>query len=249
MVSKRIALLEDGELAVPEGHYRNYDDMELGLAHFMAADTSRAIDFIEYMCHSQFMDWYMPLNGINNILREEGIGFEFSPYVYKTYDTPQGPKPTVDLAVYPEATKKTDEAVHRDVVMPALKVLGRNEFAAANTHILAAHEHYRHGHRREAITECLSALETTLKTICQVKQWQYRQDKDTLGALVDVAKEHGLVFDFYDQPLKSTGTIRSRLGAHGTEPTPTYEPNDVHVEHMIHTTSAHILMLIRLADR
>jgi hypothetical protein len=247
--AKRMAVLRDGELAVPAAHYEAYgSDVDIAIEHFAKTDTARAIDFLEYMFRSESANAYIPVQEINNILREEGIGIEFSPYVYKTYDTPQGPRNSVEIANFPEATKKTDEAIHRDVVMPALKVLGRNEFAAANGHMLKAHEHYRKGNNnRESITEALSALESAVKAICKAKNWQYRENKDTIDPLLKVLVDRQLMYDFYNSVLVGAATVRNRLGSHGKEPANAAEPYAEHVEHMLHMVSAHILFLARLA--
>ncbi len=245
----RMTRLREGELAFPESHYEAYgDDGEIAKAHFMKPDTAGAVDFLEYMCRYEFAPECMPLDYINQIFREEGIGFELSRYVFKTIKTRQGTIRTSEVAVYPEVTMKTDETVHRDVVMPALSVLSRREFAAANEHLLKAHHHYRDGNNnREAITEALSALESTVKAICKTKDWPYRENKDTIDPLLQVLVDNKMIYDLYKPVVLGAATVRNRLVSHGQEPESAATPTGEHVEHMIHLVSAHILLLVRMA--
>lgn len=214
--------------------------------HFMACRDEEVIDFIEWCFQSQgYGVGQVGVDIINGIFRQEGIGYEFSPYTERRVEMPKG---TYRLdRKYPEATVKTNELAHQEIVMPTLKLLGDPAFQSANDHMLKAHELYRKGDNRSAITECGSALETVLKTICQKKQWAYTPDKDVLSGLVQVCNDNGLFYPFYVEILKNCGTIRNKLGAHGQEPVPTYTTESEHVEHMIHLVSSHILFLAKVA--
>jgi len=188
------------------------------------------------------------VNAINRILREAALGYEFTPYVEREVEQPGKWRKRKAIEIdYPEVITKQDEVTHAEIIKPCLAVLGKPLFKAAGDHLLKAHDHYRNGNCREAITEALSALETTLKTICTEKGWQYQANKDGLDKLTEIVTKNGLVFPFYDSVLKSTGTIRSRLGAHGKEPQPIFAPSNEHVEHMLNLTSSHILFLTRSA--
>lgn len=204
--------------------------------HFHACPDEEAIDFIEWCFMS---DAYRRSGGgqagvdiVNQVLRENGIGYEFSPY---------------DHERKPQATKKTDEVMHATVVLPALAVLADPMFSTANKEIREAHENYRHGRFDDANTACCRAFETVLKTICEHKNWPYDKDKDTLSTLVEICRDKGLFPPFYAEMFKHVGTVRNKLGGHGKGPTPAYAVTAENVEHLIHITSANIILLAELA--
>jgi hypothetical protein len=220
--------------------------------YFIDINDERAIDLLEFFFRwREYRQGQRGVDRINAILREEGVGYELSRFVDRSeeVDNPQYGGKTIRYWVeaYPEAIKKSDELVHAEVVMPTLELLAGTDWKAANEHMLKAHEHYRKGNNREAISECGAALETVLKVICQKKRWTYTPDKDVLSALVEVCNRHGLFYPFYVEVLKNSGTIRNKLGAHGREPTPTFTAEESHVEHMIHLVSSHILFLAQAA--
>jgi hypothetical protein len=145
------------------------------IEHFLGVpDPKMVIDFL-LAC---FRSWHYQagqkgVDEINQILHEEGIGYEFTAYVERTVEKPGGgwrKKKTIEID-YPEVMLKNEEQTHAEIVKPCLAVLGKPIFKAAGEHMLKAHEHHRNGNCREAITEALSALETTLKTICTEMGW------------------------------------------------------------------------------
>jgi hypothetical protein len=218
------------------------------IEHFHYCSTDQAIDFIEMMFRSGEVPRFGPalVEPINDILKEEGIGFAFSQYV-KADGQKYVPARQIRYARFPEAIKKSNEAMHQAVVMPCLELMNGARWDAANQHLRKAHEHHRHGNFREAITECQSAFETVLKTICKAKGWAYRENQDTVSQLIDVCKENGLFFPLYASILTSSASIRNRLGAHGTEPDPVLVPTYEHADHMINATSANILFVAKSA--
>lgn len=242
------------------------------MVHAQCCSSELMLDFVELAFRAaSIWDGQQIVGEINRILREEGIGFEFSPYgrrqttrtmnglellllqntpaitVIKKIPTGDGQGVEVTYAETdpPRATKKTNEVAHVEIVMPCLQLLSGQRWSAANQHLLQSHEHHRNGNWRGAIIEAGCALETVLKTICRDKGWSYTPDKDVLSQLVGVCKENRLFFEFYTEILKNAGTIRNKLGGHGSEPQPTYLATHDHADHMIHLVSAHILFLAR----
>jgi hypothetical protein len=69
-----------------------------------------------------------------------------------------------------------------------------------------------------------------------------------LKTLVETCAKEGLFPSFYTEILKASGIIRNKFGSHGKGPTPPHGiASAEHAEHMIQQTSAHILLLARLA--
>lgn len=146
----------------------------------------------------------------------------------------------------PKATKKTEEMLHSQAVMPALFALSNPTFKTANDELLLAHKHYRGSHFEAAITAAGQALESTFKTICTRKKWAYDPNKATLKDLVDVCRDRRLFPPFYTEIFKNAGMVRNKMGGHGGGPD-AVKPDAEHAEHMIHLVSAHILLLTRVA--
>jgi hypothetical protein len=87
---------------------------------------------------------------LNGRFREHGVGYEYS----------DG-----------EIIRIDSELLHAEVVKPALGLLRAPEYAGAQAEFLSAHEHYRHGRTKEALVDCLKALESAMKAICSKRGW------------------------------------------------------------------------------
>lgn len=222
--------------------------------HFLLCNEEKALDFIE-LC---FQAWsYRGGNdgvvAINKVFQEESIGYELTPMreIVTGEDARLFGRRTGGKLIkyeYPHVIKKEDQFVHQEIVRPCLEVLSNPIFQTANSEMLKSYEDYRKAKYADAITSCGSAFESVLKTICSHHKWAYDPDKDTCSKLVAICKDNGLFPPFYAPIFEATGTIRNKLGdAHGRGPAPMYTVGKEHVEHLIHTTAAHILLLVTLA--
>ena len=79
---------------------------------------------------------------------------------------------------YPKFIKKGERTTHEKAVQPALEVLSDPRFATANKELLKAFEEVRKGDYTDAITDCGSAFESVMKTICAEKGWTIDPNKD-----------------------------------------------------------------------
>lgn len=140
--------------------------------------------------------------------------------------------------------------VHKEITIPVITLLNNNKFKGANEEYLKAHEHYRHGRNKECLTECLKALESTMKVICKEKGWDYKQT-DTARKLIQVCFTHELVPSFTQnqftslQNLLESGipTIRNKLGGHGQGQVP-QEVDDEMTRYGLNLTGTNIIFLI-----
>jgi len=238
------ALMEYGRLHQPPSGLKL--SME-GIKHFEVCSNEQALDLLEWCFQSEgFRAGQQCVEGINEIFRDEGIGYEFSPYIVHSTPLPNG---GVSCQVqFPEVVKKSNELIHGTTIVPTLDLLSKGKtFETANREILEAHQHFRQGQFTAAINSAAQALETVLKTICEKKRWPYQKDKDTLGRLLQTVQQKGLISDLYATAIQRTsGDVRNRLGAHGKGPEPIFATVE-QAEHMIQVTSAHILLLVRTA--
>ena len=112
--------------------------------------------------------------------------------------------------------------IHAEVVKPALALLHGTIYTGAQAEFLQAHEHYRHRRSKETLNECLKALESTMKAICDKRGWKY-QHNATCNVLIQICIENKLIPEFWTQQftsLRSTlesgmPTGRNKLGGHG----------------------------------
>ena len=193
--------------------------------HFLSCSHEKLIDFLEFFFRADpvFQGNYC-VEPLNAILREQGIGYEFTPLIERDsgpgdlFGRPGGRKIEYE---YPQAIRKSDEYVHQAIVRPCLDALAGPAYATAHGEMMAAHEAYRQGNYPAEITACGSAFESVLKTMCNRKAIAY-DAKDTCGPLVQKCRAGGLFPPFYVEAFKAVGTLRNNLStAHGRGPTST----------------------------
>ncbi|HEY6916919.1 MAG TPA: hypothetical protein VI381_04690, partial [Allosphingosinicella sp.] len=114
------------------------------------------------------------------------------------------------------------EYTHEEVVKPALLLLRGEAFSGAQDEFLQAHRHYRAEEYPQAITEAAKAFESTLKSVCDIKKWNYEKGSRASDLLKRVRAE-GLWPDYLDNSFEqliatlSSGLpkVRNQEGAHG----------------------------------
>jgi hypothetical protein len=87
---------------------------------------------------------------LNVRLREAGVGYQFE----------NGQLIRIDF-----------QFLHQEVVRPALQILRDPLFAGAQEEFLNAHAYYRSGENKDAIVNAHKAFESTLRVICDAKNW------------------------------------------------------------------------------
>jgi len=139
--------------------------------------------------------------------------------------------------------------VHSEVIKPTLALLRAKPFEGANEEFLSAHSHYRHAEYKDCLTDCLRAVESTLKAICAERGWQYGQG-DTAKRLLQICFENDLIPAFMQShfsALRSTlesgvPTLRNRLAGHGQGPEPVEVPAYI-ANYALNLTATGILLL------
>lgn len=224
------------------------------IEHFYCADTDHALDFME-ACFQAFNynGGQAGVDEINAILREHGVGFEFTRYIEHHVERVSSAfggvrKRRVLEREFPRAIRRDNQVIHNEVTAPSLEFLAHSALRVANSEMLQAYSAFRAGRFEDAITSCGSAFESVLKTICNQKRWSHDADRDTCSRLVDTCYKNGLFPSFYVELFRRVGTVRNKLGdAHGRGPSPQHDVDASHAEHMLHMTSSHIILLCRLA--
>lgn len=187
----------------------------------------------EYQNYTYYTDVNTtPENGIlelNERFKESGIGYSFESN---------------------EIIRIDSTYIHSEVTKETLKLISSKKFNGANDEYLKAHDHYKSGRNKEALTECLKAFESTMKIICQEKKWDFNQT-DTAKKLILICFKNGLVPTFTQnqftslQNLLESGipTIRNKLGGHGQGQIP-QKVDDEMTRYGLNLTGTNIIFLI-----
>lgn len=141
------------------------------------------------------------------------------------------------------------ELIHQEAVKPALRLLNTKEYAGAHEEFINAYEHYKAGKNKEALNDCLKAFESTMKAICDKRQWTYKPT-DTAKTLIDICLAKGLIPSFWQQQFTSLRSLlessiptgRNKLSGHGQGATPQTVPDHL-TAYMLHMTASTLVFL------
>ena len=141
------------------------------------------------------------------------------------------------------------ELIHYEVTRPAVRYLNQRGFEGPRDEFLKAHAHYRSGEMKDAITDANNAFESTLKTICDQRLWEYSPGVRA-SDLLKIVRANGLLPSYLDTSFDQlVGTLKSGLpkvrneeGSHGQGPTPRETPEYV-AAYALHLAAAKILFL------
>jgi hypothetical protein len=166
---------------------------------------------------------------LNFRFREAGVGYQFESNQIVRVDS---------------------QLVHAEVVRPALQLLSDPRFKGAQEEFLSAHAHYRAREHKDAITDALNAFESTLKTICGLRNWQYAKGARATD-LLKVVRANGLLPDYLDNSFDQLAAtlasglpkIRNEEGGHGQGAAPKETPGYI-AAYALHLAAANIVLLV-----
>ena len=147
--------------------------------------------------------------------------------------------------------KIDSEYTHEEIVKPALALLHEQGFTGPSDEFMKAHEHYRHGRHKEAITEALKAFESTMKAICDARGWGYSATA-TAKPLIDAVLKNNPIpaplassFNAFRAAMESgLPTVRNKLSGHGQGAQPVTVPDYV-AEYALNLAASNIVLLVR----
>lgn len=209
-------------------------------------DIERQLDILEIICTkiekigiifsieevSLNYDRKEALSDINTRLQEHGIGYRYR----------DG-----------EIIKVPSEFTYAQAIQPALTLLNQRGFENAKEEFLSAFEHYKRGEREyeEALTDCLKAIESTIKIIATVRSWNFNQT-DTAKPLINLVLKEGLIPSYSESFLagvrntleSGVPTLRNKLGGHG-KGVEVRIVDEASMHYCINLTSSVILYLVQ----
>ncbi|MEQ7807840.1 STM4504/CBY_0614 family protein [Priestia aryabhattai] len=148
--------------------------------------------------------------------------------------------------------KIENQMVHKEVIKPAIQLLFDEGFETASNEFLQAHEHYRKGEYTDAIVDAGRAFESTMKIICDKKNYPYSQ-KDTANVLINKLVTNNLLpsnlqnhFSHLWNTLScGLPTIRNANGGHGQGVQSNQVPESL-VNFSINLAASNIVFLVKL---
>lgn len=214
------------------------------LEHFIRCENEKVLDLFEAAIRNpHYTGNQKGVDALNSVLQEEGIGYRFSDFSFKTSKTFFVFK-CHKVTAFPEAHRIDDEQIYKTVVRPALQFISNTEFRISHDELMKALAASRQNEPEDAITLAGAAYESFLKTILRNRNCIFDPDKDTCSSLVRIIIDNDILPSFYESIFVSPATIRNRLGdAHGRGPEKRYEPNTDQASHMINLVCSNMLFL------
>lgn len=168
------------------------------------------------------------IEDLNFRFKEHGVGFEFRERIIMRIDS---------------------QFIHSETVKPALELLNQNLYSGAQQEFLRAHEHFRRGNSKEAISLCLNSIESVMKAICDKRKWNYDK-RATANSLIKICFDNELIPKIWQNHYSSLINVlksgvpvgRNELSGHGQGSTPIVVPNHI-MAYMLHMTATTIVFL------
>ena len=187
----------------------------------------------------------------NSMFRFESLPYEMTAYIerWETTDGSPGTK-RLSSTTYPQVIRLDEQVPHSEAIQPALTALSAPHFKQANDEFLKALRHYRDDEFADCLTACGSALESTLKVICERNEWSFEANA-TLQPLIDTVVGKCELTPFFKTSLGVVGQLRNQWGdAHGRGNDAQPVPRHI-AQYGLTSSAAAIILLVTVtkADR
>jgi hypothetical protein len=140
--------------------------------------------------------------------------------------------------------------IHAEVVKPALSLLHDAGFTGPSEEFLQAHEHYRAKRYPEAIAGALKAFESTMKGICDLREWDYPEGTTAKGLIAVIFSQELIPSSLESQfsglrTVLESGlpTVRNKQGGHGQGKDLVPIPSHL-AAYALHLAASNIVMLL-----
>jgi len=146
------------------------------------------------------------MNKISAKLLENGIGYEF---------------------INNQLVRFDNQYIHGEIVKDAIQLLQHHDFLNVSAEFMKAHEHYKSGDYKDAITNAGKAFESTMKIICSKLGYEFNSDRDTASKLINILIQNGFIPSYLQdhlsgiQKVLASGipTVRNKV-SHGEGDSP-----------------------------
>jgi hypothetical protein len=142
------------------------------------------------------------------------------------------------------------QLIHAEIVKPSLQLISDKRFEGAEKEYLTAHKHYMHSEFKSAIVYANNAFESTMKTICHLRNWTITEGAVS-SELLRVVRNNGLMPDYLEKSFDQFYTtlanglpkIRNNAGGHGDGSTPKDVPRHV-AAYALHLAATNIVFMV-----
>ena len=228
---------------------RDGEEVTDTVAFLLECVTDHFLDFLELSFKISHPLGHGLIDAINQIFQVHGEPYTLTGFVREELEE-EGSMfggRVINTLSYPQVIFTEDEVVHEEAVAPALSLLGRPYFQAANWEFLDGLRHYRTASYKECLSSCASSLESVLKVICQQKKWPYGES-NTLGLLMDIVVPNLGFESAFKESFKIVATIRNRSSSsHGGGAVPR-NPDQKLARYAVAHTASIIVLLVNAMD-
>lgn len=209
-----------------------------------ADDVDDYIDALEYL-----------MRGIDRVVRDNA--YKFSHVVVQTPDSAIAEiNARILEAGYGyqwtnnEIVQVNSLLLHKEAVIPAIRLTSDPDFATANAEYLKAHEAFRHADYETCLTECAKAFESVLKIIGSARGWAINEN-DPAAKLIEAAVKAGFLTSYVSAGFTSlrsmlesgVAPVRNKAAAHGAGTAKRVVPKEL-ASFQLHQTASVIVFLI-----
>lgn len=237
-------MFRSGKFDIVTGNSRNANGI---LTFLLNSKGEMFLDFLEEMFRtnefSKITEYKKNklIEDINYVFSIENIKFELTPY--KEYRISEERYKKLESVTYPKIICKEDIFVNAEIIGPAIELLLiDNRFKNANNEFLEGLEHYKHKRYKESIASCCCALESVMKIISLIKNWEYKENATGLPLIKNII-EKSKSPNWYEGIISPTLTIRNKLGPHG-KGTNDINATKVQAQLQINLVASQIIFLI-----
>lgn len=146
--------------------------------------------------------------------------------------------------------KVSSTFLYQSTTLPVLRLLSGGDFAGANEEFRQAHQRFNAGDYKAAVVACANAVESAMKTICDLRGWEYT-DKAQAGDLIKIILRGGLIPQHLDDDkegiqamFRGLSVVRNRTtSAHGQGPSPVDVPQHT-AAFALHLAASNLIYLV-----
>jgi len=140
--------------------------------------------------------------------------------------------------------------LHKEAVVPALRLTAREGFESASAEYMKAHESFRHGDYETCLTECAKSFESVLKIIGTERSW-YFQETDPAAKLITAAVNAGFLETYVAAGFTSlramlesgVAPVRNKTAAHGAGTKARVVPKELAAFQLYQTASVIVFLI------
>ena len=154
-----------------------------------------------------------------------------------------------------EIVRIDNQNIHANYIKPALNLLHNNDFKGAEEEYMNALKAVRSGNEKTAIIEATKAFESTMKTICIKRNYNYNSDNDTAKKLIGILRDNRFFPSYLDSHLNTlvkaledgAPVVRNKTSGHGQGEDIVNIPK-CYAEYVIGLVAVNILLLVSIYE-